>query len=210
MDNVIVSRHPLIQDKLGRLRDVRTEASAFRLLVRQLALLMTYEATEDLKTDEVEVQTPLATARVHTIARRAICIVPVLRAGLGMVEGMLELLPHAAVGHIGVERNPETHLPSEYYCKLPEPVRDYQFIIADPMLATGGSATWVVDAIKKRGAQDIRLVALIAAPEGIRRVQASHPDVRIHVAAIDERLDENAYIVPGLGDAGDRLYQTSH
>lgn len=210
MGKVFVFNHPLIQDKLGRLRDVRTEAIAFRSLVRQLALLMTYEVTRDLESVEVQVETPLASTRVRTVGGRPICIVPVLRAGLGMIEGMLELLPMAAVGHVGVERDPRTHLPTEYYCKLPTPPDRYQFIIADPMLATGGSASHVIDSLKKRGASDCTLVSLIAAPEGIKRVLESHPDVRIFVAAVDERLDENAYIVPGLGDAGDRLYQTSH
>ena len=209
-DNLFVFDHPLIQDKLGRLRDVRTEASAFRSLVRQLALLMVYEVTRDLQTVEVEVTTPLARARVRALGGRPICIVPVLRAGLGMLEGMLELLPSAAVGHVGVERNPHTHLPAEYYCKLPAPAGDFRYLVADPMLATGGSASHVIECIKARGGSDLTLISLIAAPEGIRRVHGTHPDVRIFVAAVDERLDENAYIVPGLGDAGDRLYGTPH
>mgnify|MGYP001069441344 CR=1 FL=1 len=209
-DNVLVSNHPLIQDRLARLRDVRTGPSEFRVLVRQLALLMAYEATRELATVETEVRTPIAFARVRRLAARPICLVPVLRAGLGMLDGMLELLPEAAVGHVGVERDARTHLPSEYYCKLPHPAGDYLFFVADPMLATGGSACHVVTALKERGAVDIALVCLIAAPEGIRRVHGVHPDVRIHVAAVDERLDANAYIVPGLGDAGDRLFGTSH
>lgn len=210
MDNVHLSDHPLIQDRLGRLRDVNTGATEFRALVKQLALLMTYEVTRGLETVEVEVRTPLAAARAKRLGGRPICIVPILRAGLGMLDAMLELLPEAAVGHVGVERDPDTHLPSEYYCKLPEPAPDYQYLIADPMLATGGSACRVVDALKERGASDIGLVCLIAAPEGLSRLREAHPDVRVYVAAIDERLDENAYIVPGLGDAGDRLFRTSH
>lgn len=208
MAQVQVVDHPLIQHKLSILRDKSTGPKEFRELVDEISLLMAYEVTRDMPLEEIEVETPMAKARCFAIKGKKVGVVPVLRAGLGMVGGILELIPTAKVGHVGVFRDPGTLKPVEYYCKLPSDASERDFIVVDPMLATGGSASAAIGFIKERGAASIKLMCLIAAPEGIQRVHGSHPDVPIFVAAIDERLDENAYIIPGLGDAGDRLFGT--
>ncbi|HOA30850.1 MAG TPA: uracil phosphoribosyltransferase [Clostridia bacterium] len=200
--------HPLIQHKVAMLRDVNTQTKDFRELVSEIAMLMCYEVTRNLPLKEVEVETPLTKCKTKMLAGKDVCFVPILRAGLGMVDGVLRLMPFAKVGHIGLYRDPETLQPVEYYCKLPKDVADRMVIVLDPMLATGGSASSAITFIKRRGAESIKLMSLIAAPEGIERVQQDHPDVDIYCAAIDEKLNEHAYIVPGLGDAGDRLFGT--
>jgi uracil phosphoribosyltransferase len=200
--------HPLIQHKLTILRDRSTGHKEFRELVEEIAMLMAFEATSDLPTRTVEVVTPLATAAGVTIAGQEVAIVPILRAGLAMETGILRLMPTARVGHIGIYRDPATLDPHTYYCKLPPDLADRQVLVVDPMLATGGSAVESINLLKERGARVIRLMVLIAAPEGIRRVQEAHPDVAIYTAAVDERLNDHGYILPGLGDAGDRLYGT--
>ena len=208
MGQVRVFDHPLIQHKLTILRDRRTGHKEFRELVEEVAMLMAFEATSDLPIRTVEVSTPLATARGATIAGREIAVVPILRAGLPMEAGILRLIPTARVGHIGIFRDPASLEPRTYYCKLPPDIADRQVLVLDPMLATGGSAVEAVGLLKGRGARVVRLMVLIAAPEGVRRVQEGHPDVDIYTAAVDERLDDHGYILPGLGDAGDRLYGT--
>lgn len=208
MSNVHLINHPLIQHKLSIIRDSNTGAKEFRELVEEVSMLMAYEVTRDFPLDEIEVETPVSTARCKVIAGKKIAVIPILRAGLGMVGGILKLIPTAKVGHIGVYRDPETLQPIEYYCKLPSDICDRELIIVDPMLATGGSAVAGIQFLKQRGANQIRLMCLIAAPEGIETVQTKHPDVDIYVAAIDERLNSHGYIVPGLGDAGDRLFGT--
>jgi len=205
---VHVIDHPLIQHKLSIIRDSDTGAKEFRELVEEVAMLMAYEVTRDFPLEEVEVETPVALAKCHVIAGKKIAVIPILRAGLGMVGGILKLIPTAKVGHIGVYRDPETLRPIEYYCKLPADINDRELILVDPMLATGGSAVAGIQFLKQRGANQIRLMCLIAAPEGIRCVQAKHPEVEIFVAAVDDRLNSHGYIVPGLGDAGDRLFGT--
>ncbi|NLN05021.1 MAG: uracil phosphoribosyltransferase [Clostridiaceae bacterium] len=200
--------HPLIQHKIAMLRDVNTQTKDFRKLVSEVAMLMCYEVTRNLPLKEVEVETPITKCKAKMLAGKDVCFVPILRAGLGMVDGVLRLMPFAKVGHIGLYRDPDTLQPVEYYCKLPKDVADRMVIILDPMLATGGSASSAITFIKRRGAETIKLMSLIAAPEGIERVQQDHPDVDIYCAAIDEKLNEHAYIVPGLGDAGDRLFGT--
>jgi uracil phosphoribosyltransferase len=208
MGNICVLDHPLIQHKLALIRDENTSSKEFRSLVEEVAMLMAYEVTRDFPLEEVEVQTPVALAKAKKIAGRKVALVPILRAGLGMVDGMLKLIPAAKVGHIGLYRDHETLKPVEYYCKMPTDVKKRDIILIDPMLATGGSAVAAISFIKNRGAKNIKLMCLIAAPEGISAVRESHPDVDIFVAAVDERLNEHAYIVPGLGDAGDRLFGT--
>lgn len=208
MANVHVLDHPLIQHKLAILRDKNTPVKEFREMIGEIAALMCYEATRNLPTQEVEVQTPIATAKVRKLAGKKLAIVPILRAGLGMVDAMVQLIPSAKIGHIGLYRDPETHKPVEYYCKLPEDVENRQVFVVDPMLATGGSAVDAIAQIKKRGAKSIKFLAIIAAPEGLERLHAAHPDVDIYVAALDEKLNENGYIIPGLGDAGDRIFGT--
>lgn len=208
MGKVTEMKHPLIQHKVSVLRDKRTSLKEFRELTEEIAMLMGYEVTRDLALTEVEIETPICMARTKVIAGKKLGIVPILRAGLGMVEGMLKLVPAARVGHIGVYRDPETLKPVEYYCKLPSDVAERDLLVLDPMLATGGSAIAAIEFIKQRGGKHIRLVNMIAAPEGIRAVQQAHPDVDIYVAAIDQGLNEHGYIVPGLGDAGDRLFGT--
>ena len=208
MSNVVVFDHPLIQHKLSVLRDKNTSVKVFRELISEIAKLMCYEATRDLPLEEIKVETPVAVATCHRIAGKKLAIVPILRAGMGMVDGLRTLVPVARVGHIGLYRNEETHEPVEYYCKLPEDIQDRLVIVTDPMLATGGSATDAISMLKARGCRNIRLMCLVAVPEGIAKVQKNHPDVDIFVAAVDERLNENAYIVPGLGDAGDRIFGT--
>lgn len=208
MSTVRVIDHPLIQHKLSIIRDKDTGAKEFRELVEEVSMLMAYEVTRNFPLEEVEVKTPVASARCKTIAGKKIAVIPILRAGLGMVEGILKLIPTAKVGHIGVYRDPETLNPIEYFCKLPTDIIDRELIIVDPMLATGGSAVAGIQFLKQRGATQIRLMCLIAAPEGIKNVQEKHPDVDIYVAAVDDHLNSHGYIVPGLGDAGDRLFGT--
>ncbi len=209
MGRVVLIDHPLVQHKLTLLRNKDTGAKEFRELVEELAMLMAYEVTRDLPLEEIEVDTPVGPAKAKVISGKKIGIVPILRAGLGMVNGVLNLVPTAKVGHIGVYRDPETLEPVEYYCKLPPDVEERELIVLDPMLATGGSANAAIGFIKERGAQKtIKLVCLLAAPEGVEKVQRAHPDVDIFIAALDEGLNSHAYIVPGLGDAGDRLFGT--
>lgn len=203
MNNVFVFDHPLIQHKLALIRDENTGSKEFRELVEELSLLMAYEVTRNLPLEEVEVKTPVGPAKVRMISGKKLGIVPILRAGLGMVNGMLKLIPAAKVGHIGLYRDPDTLQPVEYYCKLPSDVSERELIILDPMLATGGSAAKAVEVLKSKGATNIKLMCLIAAPEGIEAVHREHPDVEIYTAAIDERLNSHGYIVPGLGDAGE-------
>jgi len=208
MGKVTVLDHPLIQHKLSLIRDENTSSKEFRSLVEEVAMLMAYEVTRDFPLKEVEVKTPIAVAKTKRIAGRKVALVPILRAGLGMVDGMLKLIPAAKVGHIGLYRDHETLKPVEYYCKMPSDVHERDVILIDPMLATGGSAVAAITFMKNRGAKNIKLMCLIAAPEGIAAVQQNHSDVDIFVAAIDDCLNEKAYIVPGLGDAGDRLFGT--
>ena len=208
MEKVHILDHPLLQHKLSILRDERTGSKEFREVVSEIATLMCYEATRDLPLEEVEIKTPITTAKFKTLAGKKLAIVPVLRAGLGMVDGILELLPAAKVGHIGLYRDPETLEPVEYYCKMPNDIAERDIIILDPMLATGGSASAAIQFIKNYDVKHIKLMNIIAAPEGIERVHKDHPDVEIYVAAVDEKLNDHGYIVPGLGDAGDRIFGT--
>ena len=208
MGTVHELNHPLIQHKLAILRNRKTGVKEFRELVSEIAGLMCYEATRNLRTEEVMVQTPVAMAKCRKLAGKKLAIIPILRAGLGMVDSMLDLIPSAKIGHIGLYRDPETHQPVEYYCKLPEDIGNRQVFVVDPMLATGGSAIAAIDFLKKRGCKYITMMNIIGCPEGVKAVQDAHPDVDIYVAAIDEKLNEHAYIVPGLGDAGDRIFGT--
>ena len=208
MSKVYEMDHPLIQHKLSLIRDKNTGSKEFRELVKEISMLLAYEVTRDLQLEEVEIETPICKTKTKMLAGRKVGIIPILRAGLGMVDGFLNLLPAAKVGHIGLYRDPETLEPVEYYCKLPTDVPERDLIVVDPMLATGGSANAAIQFIKDRGAQSIRLVCLIGCPEGVAAVQKAHPDVDIFIAAIDEKLNDHAYIVPGLGDAGDRLFGT--
>lgn len=208
MSKVYVFDHPLIQHKLTYIRDKNTGTKEFRELVDEVAGLMAYEITRDMPLKEVEVETPVATCKAYLLAGKKLGLVPILRAGLGMVDGILKLIPAAKVGHVGLYRDPETLEPVEYYVKLPSDVHERDFIVIDPMLATGGSAVAAIQSLKNRGAQSIKLMCLIAAPEGIEKTQAAHPDVDIYVAGVDEKLNDHGYIVPGLGDAGDRLFGT--
>lgn len=208
MGKVYVFDHPLIQHKTALMRQTSTSVKEFRELAREVAMLMGYEATRNLPLKEVEIDTPICTTKMKMLDGEDIAIVPILRAGLGFVDGMLALVPNAKVGHVGLYRDPETHQPVEYYCKLPSDIEKRKIFVVDPMLATGGSAAAAIDFIKQRGGKDIVFMCLIAAPEGIEVLQNAHPDVDIYIAAKDERLNEHAYIVPGLGDAGDRLFGT--
>ncbi len=208
MSKVFEMNHPLIQHKLSLIRDKNTGSKEFRELVKEMSMLMAFEVTRDLPLEEVEIETPICKTMTKVLSGRKVGIVPILRAGLGMVDGFLNLLPAAKVGHIGLYRDPETLEPVEYYCKLPTDVNERDLIVVDPMLATGGSANAAIQFIKNKGAASIKLVCLIGCPEGIAAVQKSHPDVDIYIAAIDEKLNDHAYIIPGLGDAGDRLYGT--
>ena len=208
MSKVVVFDHPLIQHKLSILRDERTSVKEFRELVSEIAMLMCYEATRDLPLEEIEVKTPVAPAKCRRIAGKKLAIVPILRAGLGMVDGMVSMMPNVKVGHIGLFRDPDTKEPVKYYFKMPADIAERDVIVVDPMLATGGSAAAAIDFLKAEGVKHIKLMSIIGAPEGVARMQADHPDVDIFVAALDDHLNENAYIVPGLGDAGDRIFGT--
>lgn len=208
MSELHVIDHPLIQHKLTYMRKKETGSKDFRELLDEIAMLMGYEVTRDLPLEDVEIETPLEKMTGKVISGKKLAIVPILRAGLGMVDGLLELVPVAKVGHIGLYRDPETHLPIEYYCKLPADISERIVIVVDPMLATGGSASDALMKLKERGCTHLRLMCLVAAPEGVAAVQKNHPDVDIYVAAVDEKLNEHAYILPGLGDAGDRLFGT--
>lgn len=208
MSTVHIIDHPLITHKLSIMRNKKTGSKDFRELLGEIAMLMGYELTRDLPLEDVTIETPITKTKAKMISGKKLAIVPILRAGLGMVDGLLELVPVAKVGHIGLYRDPETHNPVEYYCKLPNDIEDRIVILVDPMLATGGSACDALAMLKKHGCRNIRFMALVGAPEGVKRVQEEHPDVDIFIAALDEYLNDHAYIVPGLGDAGDRIFGT--
>lgn len=208
MGNITITNHPLIQHKLTLLRDKNTGSKEFRELVSEISMLMCYEATRDLPLKEVEIETPVSIAKTKVISGKKLAFVLILRAGQGMLNGVLELVPSARVGHIGLYRDPETLEPVEYYCKLPGDISEREVIVVDPMLATGGSAMMAIDFIKKRGPKSIKFMCIIAAPEGLESLTKAHPDVDIFCAALDEKLNEHGYIVPGLGDAGDRIFGT--
>lgn len=208
MENITILTHPLIQHKISRLRDKNTGTSEFRALVEEIAMLMGFEALSDLPLEDVEVETPIEKCRTPMIAGRKLAIVPILRAGLGMVSGITALVPTAKIGHIGLYRDETTHEPHEYYCKLPSPIEERTIVVTDPMLATGGSAVEAVNFIKQHGGRKIKFLCIIAAPEGLERLSAAHPDIHIYAGHVDRCLNENAYICPGLGDAGDRIFGT--
>ena len=208
MSKVMIMDHPLIQHKIGIIRRKETSSKEFRELVSEIAMFMAYEATRDLKLTDIEIETPLQKTVVKELAGKKLAVVPILRAGLGMVSGILALVPTAKVGHIGMYRDEETHEPHEYYCKLPSPIEERLIIVTDPMLATGGSAVDAIDQIKKHGGKKIKFMCIIAAPEGLEKLHKAHPDVQIYVGHLDRQLNENAYICPGLGDAGDRIFGT--
>lgn len=208
MSKFQVIEHPLIQHKLTIMREKDTPTSEFKQLLDEISMLMGYEITRNLPTEEVEIETPICKTKQRKISGKKLAIVPILRAGLGMVDGLLRLVPVARVGHIGLYRDPETHEPVEYYCKMPPELEERTVIIVDPMLATGGSASDAITMVKNKGAKHIMLMCLVAAPEGVKKVQETHPDVDIYAASLDEYLNEHAYIVPGLGDAGDRIFGT--
>ena len=208
MAKVFVFDHPLIQHKLTYIRDKDTGTKEFRELVDEVATLMAFEITRDMLLEEIEIETPVCSTKAKVLAGKKLGIVPILRAGIGMVDGILKLIPAAKVGHIGLYRDPETLLPIEYYVKLPSDVEERDFIVVDPMLATGGSAIAAINSLKNRGAKNIKFMCLIAAPEGVEAVKSAHPDIDIYIAALDEKLNDHGYIVPGLGDAGDRLFGT--
>lgn len=208
MSKVTEITHPLILHKLAFIRDKNTGSKDFRELVSEVSMLMAYEVTRNLPMEEIEIETPVCKTKCKVLAGKKVAIVPILRAGLGMVDGMLQLIPAAKVGHIGLYRDEETLQPVEYFCKLPQDIAERDVIVVDPMLATGGSAILAIDSLKKRNANNIKFVCLVAAPEGVKAVQEAHPDIDIYVAALDDHLNEHGYIVPGLGDAGDRLFGT--
>jgi len=208
MSTVTVLDHPLIQHKLSILRNKDTGVKEFRELVSEIAGLMCYEATRNLPTEEIEVETPVAVAKCRVLAGEKLAIIPILRAGLGMVDAMVDMIPFAKIGHIGLYRDPDTHMPVEYYCKLPEDIENRQVFVVDPMLATGGSAIAAIDFLKKRGCRNIIMMNIIGCPEGVKAVQEAHPDVDMYLASVDEKLNDHAYIIPGLGDAGDRIFGT--
>ena len=208
MSKVYINKHPLVQHKISILRDKNTGTNEFRSLVGEIAMLMGYEALNDRPTEEVEVETPLEKCMTEMISGRKMAIVPILRAGLGMVDGILQLVPASKVGHIGLYRNEETHTPVEYYCKLPNPIEERIIVVTDPMLATGGSAIDAISQIKKHGGKKIKFMCIIAAPEGLKALEEAHPDVQIYVGHLDRQLNSDAYICPGLGDAGDRIFGT--
>ena len=208
MAKVVVMDHPLIQHKIGYLRRKDTGTKDFRQTISEIAELICYEATRDLELSEVEIETPICKTTVKELKGKKMAIVPILRAGLGMVDGMLELIPAAKVGHIGLYRDPETHEPVEYYCKLPADCSEREVFVVDPMLATGGSSVAAIQMLKDKGCKKIHFMCIIAAPEGVKRMEEAHPDVDMYIGALDEHLNEHAYIVPGLGDAGDRIFGT--
>lgn len=208
MANYTIMGHPLIQHKISMIRDKRTGTNEFRKLVEEIAMLMGYEALRDLPTEPVEIETPVETYMAPMISGKKLAVVPILRAGLGMVNGILALVPTAKVGHIGLYRDPETHEPHEYYCKLPDSIDQRTVVIVDPMLATGGSAVDAISWVKKHGGKNIKFMCIIAAPEGLNRLMEAHPDVQIYIGHLDRCLNEDAYICPGLGDAGDRIFGT--
>ena len=208
MGKVVVMDHPLIQHKIGLMRRTETGSKDFRTLAGEVAMFECYEATRDLELQDVEIETPICKTTVKELKGKKLAVVPILRAGLGMVDGMLEMIPAAKVGHIGLYRDPETAKPVEYYCKLPDPIEERTIVVTDPMLATGGSAVAAVNFIKQHGGKKIKFMAIIAAPEGLKKLQEAHPDIQIYVGHLDRCLNENAYICPGLGDAGDRIFGT--
>ena len=208
MGKVVVVDHPMIQHKLSFMRSKEADVKEFREMLEEISMLMGYEALRDLPTEDVEVETPIETCMTPMIAGKKLAIVPILRAGLGMINGILALVPSAKVGHIGLYRDEETHEPHEYYCKLPTPIDQRTIVVTDPMLATGGSAVAAVDFIKQHGGKHIKFMAIIAAPEGLKRLHEAHPDIQIYIGHLDRCLNENAYICPGLGDAGDRIFGT--
>ncbi len=208
MANVMIMDHPLIQHKIGYIRRKETGTKDFRQTVSEIAMLICYEATRHLELTDIDITTPICPTTVKTLKGRKLAVVPILRAGLGMVDGMLTLIPTAKVGHIGLYRDPETHMPVEYYCKLPADSAEREVFVVDPMLATGGSASAAIQMLKDKGCKKIHFMCIIAAPEGVKVLQEAHPDVDIYIGALDEKLNENAYIVPGLGDAGDRIFGT--
>ena len=208
MSKVVVMDHPLIQHKIGIIRRQETSSKEFREMIGEIAMLMCYEATRDLKLEDVEITTPITKTTVKELAGKKLAVVPILRAGLGMVEGMLAMIPAAKVGHIGLYRDPETLVPVEYYCKLPADCSERDIFVGDPMLATGGSAEAAIQMLKDKGVRNIRFMCIIAAPEGIKKMQESHPDVDLYIGALDDHLNDHGYIVPGLGDAGDRIFGT--
>ena len=208
MGKIYVFDHPLIKHKVSQIRNKETSTKDFRQIVKEIAMLMTFESSRDLPLKEVEIETPICKTTVNVLEGEDVAVVPILRAGLGMVDGVLEIIPNAKVGHVGLYRDPETHEPVEYYCKMPEDIDKRKIFVTDPMLATGGSAVAAIDFVKQRGGKDIVFMCLIAAPEGIEVLKKAHPDVDIYIAAKDECLNEHAYIVPGLGDAGDRIFGT--
>jgi len=208
MQNIHVISHPLVQHKLTIMRDKETGTKAFRELTHELSQLLGYEAMRNIRTELIEIETPVAKTKSPVLAGRKLALIPILRAGLAMADAIADFVPNAKIGHIGMYRDPETHLPIEYYCKLPSDIEVRDVFVLDPMLATGGSAILAIDALKARGASNIKFVCILAAPEGIAKVQAAHPDVAIYTASIDEKLNDHQYIVPGLGDAGDRIFGT--
>lgn len=208
MENVFIMKHPLITHKISRLRDKTTGTNEFRALVEEIAMLMGYEALSDLPMEEVEVETPIETCKTEVLSGRKLAVVPILRAGLGMVSGITALVPTAKIGHIGLYRDETTHEPQEYYCKLPDPIAERLIVVTDPMLATGGSAVEAVNFIKQHGGKNIKFLCIIAAPEGVKRFHEAHPDAQLYVGHLDRELNKDAYICPGLGDAGDRIFGT--
>lgn len=208
MNDVIVMSHPLIQHKLSLLRDKKTGGKEFREVVSELSMLMCYEATRDLPLTEIEVESPMCVTRTQVISGKKLAVVPILRAGLGMADGVLKLIPSAKQGHIGVYRDPETLKPVEYYCKMPADIQERNILVLDPMLATGGTASTAIHFLKNYRCRSVKLLTLVCAPEGVAVIQRDHPDVQIYTCSIDERLDENGYIIPGLGDVGDRIFGT--
>ena len=208
MARTVIMDHPLIQHKIGYIRRTDTGTKSFRETISEIATLICYEATRDLQLSDVKIQTPICETTVKELKGKKMAIVPILRAGLGMVDGMLTLIPAAKIGHIGLYRDPETHEPHEYYCKLPDPIDQRLIVVVDPMLATGGSAVAAVDFIKKHGGKNIKCMFVIAAPEGVKRLHEAHPDVQIYIGQLDRELNDHAYICPGLGDAGDRIFGT--
>jgi uracil phosphoribosyltransferase len=208
LENVMVFDHPLIQHKISRLRDKHTGTNEFRQLVGEIAMLEGFEALSDLPLEDIEVETPIEKCKTPVIAGKKLAVVPILRAGLGMVDGVLSLVPTAKVGHIGLYRDPETHEPHEYYCKLPSPIEERTIVVVDPMLATGGSGSAAIDFIKQHGGRKIKFMCIIAAPEGVEKLHHDHPDVQIYIGHVDRELNKDAYICPGLGDAGDRIFGT--